>query len=160
MSTRTDLPAEFGTALEVFLEGVTDIEVDWALTGSTAFAIQGVPVTPADIDVQTTAPGAYAIEQRFSDRVDESVSQRAAAQIRSHFGALHIGDVRVEIMGDLQKRRPDGTWETPVDIADHRRFVRFREYRVPVLALEYEASAYDRLGRTDRAELLREYSEA
>jgi hypothetical protein len=33
--------------------------IKWALTGSTSFAMQGVPITPNDIDIQTDKDGAY-----------------------------------------------------------------------------------------------------
>ena len=53
----------------------------------------------------------------------------------------------MEIMGAVQKRLPDGSWEAPVNVADHLVFVDFEEHRVPVLTLEHEWRAYDRLGR-------------
>ena len=132
--------------------------VVWALTGSTSFALQGVPVTPNDVDVQTTEDGAYAIEDAFQDRRIEPVSFSESETIRSHFGAFDFDGVRVELMGAVQKRLPDGTWEPPVDVTDHRIFVHVKDTSVPVLSLEYEATAYERLGRTDRAALLWEYA--
>ncbi|WP_435118242.1 nucleotidyltransferase domain-containing protein [Halolamina sp. C58] len=129
-------------------------EVPWALTGSASFALQGVPVEPDDIDVQTTAAGAYAIEEAFADRVLDPVSHSATERIASHFGAVELHGLRVEIMGAVQKRRPDGTWEPPVEIEPHRAFVDLDGRSVPVLSLEYEADAYERLGRHERAELL------
>lgn len=38
-------------------------DINWAITGSTAFAIQGVPLIPNDIDIQTDKKGAYQIEK-------------------------------------------------------------------------------------------------
>ncbi|WP_254765732.1 nucleotidyltransferase domain-containing protein [Salinilacihabitans rarus] len=133
--------------------------VTWALTGSASFALQGVPVEPDDVDVQTTAEGASEIERRFAERVVEPVSFSAAERIRSHFGAFEVEGVRVEVMGAVQKRRADGRWESPVDVAAHRREVSLDGVCVPVLSLAYEARAYERLGRTERAALLREHVE-
>lgn len=135
-----------------------DDDEPWALTGSASFALQGVPVEPNDIDVQTTEAGAYAIESAFADRVVEPVSFSAADRITSHFGALELGGVRVEVMGAVRKRRPDGTWEPPVDVREHRRFVDLDGRSVPVLSLQYEAAAYERLGRDERAALLSEHA--
>lgn len=131
----------------------------WALTGSTSFALQGVPVEPTDVDVQTTEDGAYAIADAFPDRVVEPVTFSETDAIRSHFGVLDVDGIEVEVMGALQKRRPDGTWEPPVDVTEHRTFVTVDDTRVPVLSLSYEADAYERLGRTERAALLAEYAE-
>jgi len=136
------------------LEGVT-----WALTGSTSFALQGVPVDPDDVDVQTTAHGAYEVEERFADRVVDPVTHSSDDGIRSQFGALSLDGVRVEVMGGLQKRT-GGEWAPPTDIETHREYVPLGDWRVPVLSLAYEADAYERLGREKRARLLREHTDA
>ena len=134
------------------------IDAPWALTGSTSFALQGVPVTPDDVDVQTSAQGAYEIEERFADAVVDPVAHSSTDTIRSHFGTLQIAGVRVEVMGGLQKRT-DGGWEPPVDVTDHRALVTAFGMELPVLSISYEAAAYETLGRTDRAALLRSFLE-
>lgn len=136
---------------------LAETDVDWALTGSTSFVLQGVPLEPNDVDVQTTETGAYAIEDRFSEATVDPVSFAESSSIRSHFGAFEVNGVRMEVMGDLQKR-VDGDWESSVDVAEHRKFVSLGGTEIPVLSLEYEARAYERLGRSDRAELLRKYA--
>jgi len=128
--------------------------VRWALTGSTSFALQGVPVEAHDIDVQTDAAGAYALAGRFADAVTHPVVFSEAKRIRSHFGALRLYGVTVEIMGDIAKRLPDGSWEEPVNLDAHTRFVEAHGLRLPVLALAYEAQAYRMLGRIQTADLL------
>lgn len=153
----TALDPAFVDALDRLHSGLQDEEVTWALTGSTSFALQGVPVEPNDIDVQTTEDGAYAIAEQFPEQVVEKVQFRASETIRSHFGELDFDGISVEVMGDLQKRLNDGSWEDPVDVTTHREYVTVQQMQIPVLSLEYEAQAYDRLGRTDRADLLREY---
>ncbi|HST89021.1 MAG TPA: hypothetical protein VLJ14_11635 [Ktedonobacterales bacterium] len=128
--------------------------VRWAPTGSTSFALQGVPVEAHDIDVQTDAAGAYALAGRFAEAVTRPVAFSEAERIRSHFGAMRLYGVTVEIMGDIVKRLPDGRWEEPVNLNAHTRFVEAHGLRLPVLALEYEAQAYRTLGRVQTAELL------
>jgi len=63
-------------------------------------------------------------------------------------------------MGALQKRLSDGNWESPVDVAEHQTFVPMDDVYVPVLDLRYEEHAYRRLGRNERADLLRAVIEA
>jgi hypothetical protein len=84
------------------------------------------------------------------------VAFSATERIRSHFGALLIDGVVVEIMDDIQKRLEDNTWEEPVDLKSQKRFVRIDSMDIPVLSLVYEARAYLKLGRLERAEMLRE----
>ena len=86
-----------------------DTNMNWAVTGSLSFALQGVPVDPHDIDIQTDEAGAYEIERRFSACVVRKVAFSAAERIRSHFGALEIDGIKVEIMGEVQKRLEDGS---------------------------------------------------
>ena len=132
-------------------------DVNWVVTGSLAMALHGVPVDVHDIDIQTDKSGAYEMERLFSESIAKKVSFSAAEKIRSHYGALMIDGIEVEIMGDIQKRMPDGSWEGPVDIARHKTFVKVDEMRVPVLTLEYEYEAYKHLGRTDKAAILHEW---
>ncbi len=130
--------------------------IHWAVTGSLSFALQGVPVVPNDIDIQTDEAGAYEIERHFADCVVRKVAFSSTEKIRSHFGALIIDDINVEIMGGIQKRLKDGTWENPVELERHKRVVEVEDMQVPVLSLEYEYQAYLKLGRLERARMLRD----
>jgi hypothetical protein len=131
----------------------------WAITGSLGFALQGLEVDVHDVDLQTDRAGAYEIERRFSPYIVRPVAFSESKRIRSHFGALEIKGVKVEIMGELQKRLPDGRWEDPVDVALHRRWVAWEGIRLPVLSLEYEYQAYRIMGRNEKAEMLRKWME-
>lgn len=136
-----------------------DSGIIWAVTGSLGFALQGVPIQPRDVDIQTDEAGAYQIERLFAERVVRKVVLSEAERIRSHFGALSIGGITVEIMGDVQKRQQDGTWGPPTDIRLHIRHIEVEGVRLPVLSLAYEYQAYLSLGRVERAEMLKRYAE-
>ncbi|SFJ95488.1 nucleotidyltransferase domain-containing protein [Thermoflavimicrobium dichotomicum] len=129
----------------------------WALTGSLGMALQGVPVEVHDIDIQTNRSGAYRLEELFSAYVARRVAFSSTDRIRSHFGALNIRGIQVEIMGDIEKRLPDGTWEEPVDLRTVRHFIEVEGRRIPVLSLDYEYEAYLKLGRAEKADLIRKY---
>lgn len=145
-------------AVRTLATTLAETDIVWALTGSTSFALQGVPLDPNDVDVQTTESGAYRIEEAFADEVVDPVIFSEGECIRSHFGALDVEGVRVEVMGAVEREVADGTWELAVDVATRREFVEMDGIRVPVLPLDYEARAYEQLGRSDRAALLREYA--
>jgi ribosomal protein S18 acetylase RimI-like enzyme len=131
--------------------------INWALTGSLSFALQGVPVEVHDIDIQTDRAGAYEIERRFSDLITRKVEFSEAAGIRSYFGAFVIDGIEVEVMGDIQKRLEDGSWEHPVSLGRHKKWIEVQRMKIPVLSLEYEYDAYLKLGRKDKAEVLRNW---
>lgn len=151
------IPPSHRAVLRRISERLAGEPVIWAITGSTSFALQGVPVPVNDIDLQTDESGAYRIAQCFADQVTRPVIFSGTERIRSHYGALTLDNVLVEVMGAIEKRLPDGIWEPPVDIRPHRRWVEVAGFVVPVLDLAYEERAYRLLGRTERADLLRQY---
>jgi glyoxylate reductase len=157
------LPPSHDRVVEALLDALQHSGVVWVLTGSAGFALQGVPVQPRDVDVQTDEKGAYAIEgilkARFPRSVVDPVGMREAPLVRSHLGRMDILGLRVEIMGDIQKRKPDSPWEPPLDLKSLRTFVPWRSWSVPVLPIAYEREAYLRLGRSERAEALGRFLE-
>jgi hypothetical protein len=123
-------------------------------------ALQGVPVEVHDIDLQTNKDGAYEIERLLLDYVVKPVRYLESERIRSYLSMFEIDGIRVEIMGDIQKRLEEEygsapAWEEPVKVEDHRHWLEIEGMPVPVLSLEYEVQAYLRLGRTEKAEMLR-----
>jgi len=136
---------------------LSNISVNWAVTGSLGFALQGVPIVPNDIDIQTDEKGAYEIERHFSEFVTKRVKFSFTERIRSYFGELMIDGIKVEIMGDIQKRNKGGSWENTVDLEHHKQVVEVEGMQVPVLSLEYEYQAYLKLGRIDKVEMLRRW---
>jgi hypothetical protein len=134
-------------------------DINWAVTGSFCFALQGVPMSEVhDIDLQSDAVGAYDIERLFVENVIRKVELSSTNTIRSHFGALQIDGIKVEIMGDIEKRSDAmSDWEGPPDLDRVKRYVQVDEMRIPVMDLEYEYQAYLEMGRTARAKLLRDW---
>jgi hypothetical protein len=153
---KTISPAYFNVLGKIH-KRLNKANVNWVVTGSLSFALQGVPVKPNDIDVQTDETGAYEIERRFSEFVTKRVTFSSTKRIRSHFGELRIDGVKVEIMGGVQKRLENGSWEAPVKLKRHKLVIEVEEMQIPVLSLEYEYQAYLMLGRTKKANMLRQW---
>ena len=134
-----------------------DNNVNWVITGSLGMALQGMTVDVHDIDIQTDKEGAYEIERRFSEYIVQPVSYIISERIRSHLGALEIDGIKVEIMGDIQKRSEDLAWEDPVEVELYKCWAGINGMQIPVLSLEYEYQAYLKLGRNEKAEMLRNW---
>ncbi len=97
----------FSVVLRKLYNELAGSGVNWVVTGSLNFALQSLPLTPHDIDIQTDTPGAYEIERRFASYVTRKVAFSSIERIRSHFGALQIDGITVELMGDLIRTCPD-----------------------------------------------------
>lgn len=148
------IPPSHRNVLHRLYTQLKDTSINWVVTGSLSFALQGVPITPNDIDLQSDKAGAYAIEQHFSEFVVRQVAFLQSGKICSHFGVLMIDGINVEIMGDIQKRLESGEWEKPVDLTLYKHTIAFEGMQIPVLTLEYEYSAYMKLERFERAHML------
>jgi hypothetical protein len=118
-------------------------------------ALQGLDIKVNDIDIQTDQQGAYEISGKFPEFVVAPVRYLESERIRSHFGKLDIDGVKVEIMGDIQKWVDQQTWEEPVKVESYRSWVEIEGMQIPVLSLEYEYWAYLKLGRVEKAEILK-----
>jgi hypothetical protein len=136
-----------------------DSQIDWALTGSLGFALHGIDVEVHDIDIQTDERGAYAIGQILAEYERVNVRLVCSERVRSHLGVFEIDGIKVEIMGALQKMGDDQAWEAPVDVNAHKCFIEVEEMHVPVLSVEYEYQAYLKMGRIEKAEILRKWLE-
>lgn len=143
--------------LKIIDNSLRKTDIFWVITGSLGFALQGLDFKVNDIDLQTDASGAYDIEKVFAENIVRSVRFSRSDKIASHWGELNIDGVKVEIMGALQKKLPDGTWEPPVDVKRHREFISFEGMVLPVLSLTYEEKAYRILGRLERASQIKEW---
>lgn len=151
------IPAQHLGALRKILTRLEDCPHSWVITGSLGMALQGVPVEVHDIDIQTDQEGASEVERRFFEYVIQPVQYLESERIRSHLGKLKIDGVQVEIMGGIQKRLDDQRWEDPVEFERYRHWIEIDGLRIPVLRLKYEQQAYLRMGRVEKAEMLRKW---
>jgi hypothetical protein len=133
--------------------------ITWAVTGSCSLALQGVPVAVHDIDLRTTAKDAYALEAMFRAYQKRPVSFASTGTVQSHFGALEINGIQVEIIGDMQHRLPDGSWEPIVDMNGFKVWVVVEEIDLLVMSLPFLYQAYQLLGRADKVALLKTWLE-
>ena len=151
-----DVDPSIARSLEIVVDRLESQACIWAVTGSLGQALQGLSVRPHDIDLQTDRKGAYDIEEALTDFLIREVTFSAADRIRSYLGAFRVEGIIVEVMGDVEKRTADGSWES-VDLTKHLVWVPAFERSIPVVSLEYEQYAYARLGRAERADQIRQH---
>ena len=128
----------------------------WALVGSCASVLQGLPdYEPPDIDLATTAEGAYLMQDCISSHGStlRPVKYSESGPYASHFGIFEVRGVKVEVMGDLVIRCKDGF----IDLNDHFarwsdevRICEVEDLHIPLIPLEWQLVANALLGRDDR----------
>lgn len=132
------------------------ISQPWALTGSAGQLLQGMTLQPHDIDIQTNENGAYIINNLLKEYCIENVHFRESLIIKSFFGVFSYRTVKIEVMGDIQKKVGNHWIATP----DLTKIIKLKDWKgllVPILDLKYELQAYIDLGRIDRANLIKNY---
>jgi hypothetical protein len=151
------IPPSHLLVLHKICKQLDNTSINWAVVGSLGLALQGVPVEVHDIDLSTDAAGVYEIERLFSAFITRPVEFSAKGNLRSHFGALELDGIQVEIMGNVQARAKDGTWSPPTDLHQHKLYIEVEGMQVPVLSLEHEYQAYVKLGRFEKAKTIKKH---
>jgi hypothetical protein len=141
--------------LKIIYNKLINSNINWVLTGSFSFAIRGLETNIGDIDIQTDSNGAYEIEKLFKDYIHKKVEYKQSENIRSRFGSLRINGINIEIMGDIEKKL-DNMWTEPPNLKVLKEIVNFEGMNIPVLSLEYEADAYLKMGRNEKAKKIKE----
>jgi len=155
----SSIESRFLKAIRIICHRVGECRSHWVVTGSLGLALHGMDVAVHDIDLQTDEQGAYEIEEYLDEYIVTPVHYKDSEKIRSHFGVLNITGVKVEIMGDLQKKLSDQTWEEPVKVEEYKEWIEFSGMKIPVLTLVYEYQAYLRLERFEKAEKIKRWLE-
>lgn len=147
-----------GEVLHAILPSLFKAQQPWALMGSTASVLQGIPdYVPPDIDLATTTEGAYIMSGALghTGAVIRSLEYSERSPYASYFGIFEVRGVKVEVMGDLMIRCEDGF----INLREHWsrwsdkvRLLHFADVHVPVVPLEWQLVANALLARPERTE--------
>jgi len=149
---RIDFNKDYLGVLNKLLSRLDKTKISWTLTGGFGLAIQGLANNESNIDIQTDKKGAFSIEKKFKKNINKKVQLGNTNQIKSYHGILDFNGIKVEIMGDIQLKDENGEWESPMDFKNYIEYVYFKNIRVPVLSLRYEAEGYLKMCRKERAQ--------
>ena len=150
-----DLPEEHSKVLSLIVARAAPTDTLWALTGSAGLRLQGVDLPVHDIDLQTDARTIYLLEKEFAEFMKVPVHVWESEHTLSHHAQAEIQGLQVEFLGDVRHRAPDGAWQPPVEILSVLVWVEWHDVQIPVLSLEHEARAYEKMGRLQKAEVIR-----
>lgn len=151
IEAKLDLPESHREVLWFLIENVPPAENVWTLTGSAGLRLQGVDLTVHDLDVLTDLETLYLFERKMASFMNDPVRVWESQHTYAYHAKAEVKGVPVEFLGDVRHRRPDGTWDAPLAIETTRIWVQWRDTAIPVLPLAYEALAYERMGRRQKA---------
>ena len=132
-------------------------DIVWVIGGSLALKIEGLDVEPRDIDLFTNKEGAYRIEELFAEFLTRKVTFSTKDNVRSHFGALNINGIEVEIIGFIEFQDEDGTWYGGRKLEDVRNFFELDDMEIPLMKLESQLRGYKRIGRKERIDIIEDW---
>ena len=130
-------------ALRIMYERLRNMRLSWVIIGSTGLALQGVDITPNDIDILTDDEGALTIHREFKQYETKPLEKKENELFRSMLGALEIEGVKVEIMADLEVNI-QGNWRRKSYV---RTTVQFEGMELPVYPLKASLEAYRAMNR-------------
>ncbi len=155
MKARLDLSEAHVRALTCLLERVPPAETRWALTGSAGLRLQGVDLEVHDLDIQTDEKTVYEIEKRLAEFMKTPVHYWESPGMISLDGKAEVGGIQIELLANISHKMADGSWSSFTDFS-RLIWLEWRGRDVAVFPLENEAEAYEAMGRTQKAALIRE----
>ncbi len=127
----------------------------WILVGSTSLKLRGVDVTPSDIDIVTDLETISRIDQRLERFRIRAPRYSEGSGFRSTHAIYRVNGVKVDVMANIQFKSPYG-WMSPRPYHVHH--VESAGIQIPVLSLEDEVDAYQKMGRKEKAEKIIAFS--
>lgn len=150
-----DLPDLHSKVLSLLVSRIAPSDHLWGLTGSAGLRLQGVDLTVHDLDLQTDGKTIYLLEKELAEFMINPLHLWETEHTLSYHGQAEIYGLQVELLGDIRHRGADGTWQPPLDILSILVWVEWHGLEIPVLSLEHESLAYEKMGRTQKAALIR-----
>jgi len=145
----------FVKVLRIIVSRLENKGINWVLGGSLNLALQGVEVTPRDIDLVTDKKGAFKIGELLKDYEIKKVGLTKSEKISSYLGKFCIEDLEVELIGNFRAKTSKGEWAKSFK-PKHKVILKMEDMKIPASPLEVELKAYEILGRVERVQNIRE----
>ncbi len=159
------IPDRIGAALRLLQGHFDDGKTEWAIAGSVALALHGLPVNPKDLEAVTNtlnidymdrvleknrvfAPGTH-LDERL---MRLTIGQYALAPDPDLAHISRYEPTQLKLMSGIEYRHENGQW---VKAPDFKQSLRYGEMGLPIVSLEWLLDYYTHLERPGRANLIR-----
>lgn len=144
---------KFKKALKIIAEKLDIEEVKWAVIGSTGLALQGIEITPNDLDIAVRFDDLQKIPEIFPDYKPSGVKELETVTGKPAWDVqMNINEVEIQFVGELD----DGDYVSRL-LAKRINMVNVDKVDIPCLNLEAAAEAYEEIKRPEKAELIRKF---
>ncbi len=124
----------------------------WALAGSTASALQGIPLTPQDIDIITDRKGARLLSIQLKKFTVSPLRWGESEHFASLLAQFKLEGAKVEVIGDLRVKGDRGYLR--FNLWPFVREIPFAGQKVYVVPLEWQLLVNLIVGKRGRAETI------
>lgn len=162
------IPERLVASMRILSANFDDGKTNWAIAGSVALALHGLPVNPKDLEAVTDA-----LNIEFMDRVLEkkrvfapglhmgeplmrlTVGQYSLTPEPDFAHSLRYEPTILKLMSGLEYREQGGQWHKAPDFMEHLERIRFQDMSFPVVSLQWLLEYYIHLERPGRVNLIR-----
>ena len=146
MRVKSLINSGISRALRIVVKHLKSEDIRWTVMGSVSLALQGVDISPNDVDILTDKNGAFKIGALLKDYEVKPVTFGRTDIFESFYGLYDIEGTKVEVMGDLRLRL-DGTWVPLSDRLKSPILIQIESLNIPVSSLRDQLLSYKKLGR-------------
>lgn len=146
------LQDNFRSALAILATQLAARNIVWAIVGSTNMALQGMDVTPHDIDIATHVSNLPRIRKLFAGYQTSAIKELQTVYEPAWEITCQIDDVEVQFLGE----HDTGEYVSKL-LAKRVTHVPLDDVVIPCLTLDAEAQAYAETGREHKARFIRTF---
>ena len=146
---------DFLEVIKIISKRLKKSKIQWALIGSTNMAIQGIDVTPRDLDLVVKLSDLSKMNSIFFDynpgeiRELKPLSEKPALDIK-----IIIDNIEVQILGE----KDSGEYVKKL-LLNQIILIRLNNIEIPCLTLKAEARTYSETKRQHKADLINNFLE-
>lgn len=153
MGNKNMLNQNFIDTLKLVSNRLTSNGFIWAIIGSTNLALQGIDVSPRDLDIISTMDVLPKIKSIFQEYEVAEIEERGSAISGSYWRVvMHINGIEIEVLGEKE----NGIYVDRL-LAGNKIEISLDGVNISCLALESELQAYRDTGRQNKVDLIESF---